>query len=161
MKKSYFIFGLVSVAVLALDQVTKYLVDTKMLLHESVPVINGLFSITYIKNPGAAFGFLSGAHPLFRTVFFVGITVAAVLLIFYYIKKNTAEESLLTMSLSLIMGGAVGNLIDRVRFGEVIDFLDVYIGPHHWPAFNVSDSAISIGAVLLLLEMLRRRKERS
>ena len=160
MKRSYSIFAMIAVMVLVLDQITKYLVDSGMQLHESVPIIDGLFNITYIKNPGAAFGFLADSPPLFRSAFFIGITVAAVLLILYYIRKYATAAPLLTASLSLILGGAVGNLVDRVRFGEVIDFLDVYIGTHHWPAFNVADSAISVGAVLLLIEMLRK-KERS
>ncbi len=157
MKKSYWIFSLVAVAVVILDQVTKYIVNTSMLLHDSIPIINGLFNFTYVKNPGAAFGFLSGAPPFFRSVFFIGVTVAAIMLILYYIRKTKTEEPLLTTSFSLIMGGAVGNLIDRVRFGEVIDFLDLYIGPHHWPAFNIADSAISVGAILLVYDMIHRK----
>jgi signal peptidase II len=128
-----------------------------MLLHDSMPIINGLFNFTYVKNPGAAFGFLAGAPPFFRSVFFIGVTVAAIMLILYYIRKTKTEEPLLTASFSLIMGGAVGNLIDRVRFGEVIDFLDLYIGPHHWPAFNIADSAISVGAILLVYDMIHRK----
>jgi signal peptidase II len=157
MKKSYWIFSLVAVAVVILDQVTKYIVNTSMLLHDSMPIINGLFNFTYVKNPGAAFGFLAGAPPFFRSVFFIGVTVAAIMLILYYIRKTKTEEPLLTASFSLIMGGAVGNLIDRVRFGEVIDFLDLYIGPHHWPAFNIADSAISVGAILLVYDMIHRK----
>jgi signal peptidase II len=157
MKKSYWIFSLVAVAVVILDQVTKYIVNTSMLLHDSMPIINGLFNFTYVKNPGAAFGFLAGAPPFFRSVFFIGVTVAAIMLILYYIRKTKTEEPLLTASFSLIMGGAVGNLIDRVRFGEVIDFLDLYIGPHHWPAFNIADSAISVGAILLIYDMIHRK----
>jgi signal peptidase II len=157
MKKSYWIFSLVAVAVVILDQVTKYIVNTSMLLHDSIPIINGLFNFTYVKNPGAAFGFLAGAPPFFRSVFFIGVTVAAIMLILYYIRKTKTEEPLLTASFSLIMGGAVGNLIDRVRFGEVIDFLDLYIGPHHWPAFNIADSAISVGAILLIYDMIHRK----
>jgi signal peptidase II len=157
MKKSYWIFSLVAVAVVILDQVTKYIVNTSMLLHDSMPIINGLFNFTYVKNPGAAFGFLAGAPPFFRSVFFIGVTVAAIMLILYYIRKTKTEEPLLTTSFSLIMGGAVGNLIDRVRFGEVIDFLDLYIGPHHWPAFNIADSAISVGAILLVYDMIHRK----
>ncbi len=88
------------------------------------------------------------------------MTVTAIVLIFHYIRKSKAEELLLTFSLSLILSGALGNLMDRIRFGEVIDFLDVYIGSYHWPAFNIADSAISVGAVLLLVELVRRGKER-
>ncbi|MFB3926209.1 MAG: signal peptidase II [Syntrophales bacterium] len=160
MKKSYLIFFITAIAVLILDQLTKFYVDSYMFIHESIPVISGLFSITYVRNPGAAFGFLASMGPLFRSVFFITVSAGAIVLIFYYIRKSQAGEDILTFSLSLIMGGAGGNLIDRVRFGEVIDFLDVYIGSHHWPAFNIADSAISAGAILLILEMIRRRKER-
>ncbi len=159
MKRAYFIFSLVAAVIVVFDQITKYLIDTRMLLHESIPVVQGFFNITYVKNPGAAFGFLAGANQLFRAFFFIGITIAAIILIVYYIRKTKVRDLLVISPLSLIMGGAIGNLIDRVRFGEVIDFLDVYIGPHHWPAFNVADSAISVGAVLLIFEMMRKRKE--
>ncbi len=131
-----------------------------MRLHETIPVIQGLFSITYVRNPGAAFGFLADASPLFRSIFFVAVTVLAIILVVHYIWKSRAEEPFLTFALSLILSGAVGNLIDRVRFGEVIDFLDVYIGSYHWPAFNVADSAISVGAVILFIELTRRGRER-
>lgn len=131
-----------------------------MRLHESIPVIQGLFSITYVRNPGAAFGFLADASPLFRSIFFVAVTVLAIILVMHYIRKSRAEEPFLTFALSLVLSGAVGNLIDRIRFGEVIDFLDVYIGSYHWPAFNVADSAISVGAVILFIGLTRRGRER-
>jgi signal peptidase II len=159
-KKSYFIFSLTAAAVLICDQVTKFFVNSRMLLHDSLPVIGGFFNITYVKNPGAAFGFLAGAHPLFRAVFFICVTVAAIILILYYIRKSSNTDPLLTASLSLILGGAVGNLIDRIRFGEVVDFLDVYVGSYHWPAFNIADSAISVGAIILVFEIIRRHRER-
>ena len=160
MNKKYVPFGVTAALVLLLDQATKIYIDASMPLHESVPVIPGFFSITHVRNPGAAFGFLAGASPLFRNIFFVGVTVAAILLILQYVRTSRAEERLLNLSLSLILSGAVGNLIDRIRFGEVIDFLDVYVGSHHWPAFNVADSAISVGAVILFVELIRRGRER-
>jgi signal peptidase II len=131
-----------------------------MRLHESIPVIQGFFNITYVRNPGAAFGFLADASPLFRSIFFVAVTVLAIILVVHYIWKSRAEEPFLTFALALILAGAVGNLIDRVRLGEVIDFLDVYIGSYHWPAFNVADSAISVGAVILFIELTRRVSEK-
>lgn len=146
--------------ILLFDQITKFYVDASMRLHESIPVIEGLFSITYVRNPGAAFGFLADASPLFRAIFFVTVTVLAIILVLHYIWKSRAEEPFLTFALSLILSGAVGNLIDRVRLGEVIDFLDVYIGTTHWPAFNVADSAISAGAVMLFIELTRRGRQR-
>jgi len=141
--------------VLLLDLLTKAYITSTMFLHESFIVIGGFFNITYIRNPGAAFGFLAGTSPMFRSIFFMAVTMIVIVMILYYISKNHAEEMLGSFSLSLILSGALGNMIDRLRFGEVVDFLDVYIGSHHWPAFNVADSAISIGAVLLVVDLLR------
>jgi signal peptidase II len=159
LKQPYPLFFGVAAIIVLFDQITKYVVDTAMTLHSSIPVIEGFFNITYVRNPGAAFGFLATAPAAFRAVFFIAVTVAAILLILTYIRKYSAGEREMTLCLSLIMGGAVGNLIDRVRFGDVIDFLDVYIGSHHWPAFNVADSAISVGAVFLLIVMFRKTRE--
>ncbi|HRR40137.1 MAG TPA: signal peptidase II [Syntrophales bacterium] len=151
-------FGVAALVVL-LDQVTKYIVSTGMPLYSSIPVLDGLFSITYVRNPGAAFGFLATAPVYFRAVFFITVTVAAIILILYYLRRYGFGDWKLTLALSLIMGGAVGNLVDRIRSGEVVDFFDVYIGPYHWPAFNVADSAISVGAVLLLIGMVGKTRE--
>jgi len=153
-------FGVAALVVL-IDQVTKYIVSTGMPLYSSIPVLDGLFSITYVRNPGAAFGFLATAPVYFRAVFFITVTVAAILLLLYYMRRYGFDDWKLALALSLIMGGAVGNLIDRIRFGDVVDFLDVYIGHHHWPAFNVADSAISIGAVLLITGMVGRSRRGS
>jgi signal peptidase II len=160
LNKKYILLGVTTGLILLLDQITKFYVDSSMRLHESIPVIQGLFSITHVRNPGAAFGFLADASPLFRSIFFVAVTVLAIILVVHYIWKSRAEEPRLTFALSLILSGAVGNLIDRVRLGEVIDFLDVYIGSTHWPAFNVADSAISVGAVILFIEITRRGGKR-
>ena len=158
MKKKYIIFSVTLGIVLILDQVTKIYVSSVMFLHDSFPVIDGFFNITYIRNPGAAFGFLADSSHVFRFIFFVAIAIIAILLILFLIKKAKDEELVFTFSLSLILGGAVGNLIDRVRFGEVIDFLDFYIASYHWPAFNMADTAISCGAIVLLFEMFKRKK---
>ncbi|MDQ5987650.1 MAG: Lipoprotein signal peptidase [Syntrophus sp. SKADARSKE-3] len=159
MKKTNFIFLLTVLAVVALDQATKFFIDGAMTLHASIPVIPGFFSITYIRNPGAAFGFLAGAPAVFRSFFFLAVTIAAVVLILYYLHKTPGRGQLLTVSLSLILAGALGNMVDRLRLGEVIDFLDVYIGTAHWPAFNVADSAICVGAAVLFLALIRQDKE--
>jgi signal peptidase II len=160
LNKKYLLLGVTTGLILLLDQITKFYVDSSMRLHESIPVIQGFFNITYVRNPGAAFGFLADASPLFRSIFFVAVTVLAIILVVHYIWKSRAEEPFLTFALALILAGAVGNLIDRVRLGEVIDFLDVYIGSYHWPAFNVADSAISVGAVILFIELTRRVSEK-
>jgi signal peptidase II len=142
-----------------LDQITKAWITTTMRIHEGFPVVEGFFNIVHVRNPGAAFGFLAGASPAFRSVFFIAVTAAAILLILQYLRKARVDELSLVAALALIIAGAVGNLIDRVRFGEVVDFLDVYVGIHHWPAFNVADSAITTGALLLAMILLRRRMD--
>ena len=160
MKKNLFIFFLGAAVIVALDQITKSAITSRFILHESYPVINGFFNLVYVMNPGAAFGFLANASETFRYIFFTGITILAAGLIIYYLIKSNPRNLLLTGALTLIFGGAVGNLIDRLRFGAVVDFLDVYIGSAHWPAFNVADSAITIGAILMILEMILNRKDK-
>ncbi len=160
MKKTNTVFLLIVMATVLLDQATKLHIDASMALHASFPVIDGFFNITYIRNPGAAFGFLAGAPAIFRSFFFLAVTIIAVCLILYYLYKNPARDRLLTISLALILAGALGNMIDRLRFNEVIDFLDFYIGTAHYPAFNVADAAISVGAVILFLAMINQGKEK-
>jgi signal peptidase II len=157
-KRNTLLISTVAGLVVLLDQITKYCITSRMELHESIPVVAGFFHITYVKNPGAAFGFLAGASPLFRSVFFLAMTAAAIALIIHYLRGSEEKEPALVFSLSLILGGAVGNLIDRLWLGEVIDFLDVSVSSYHWPAFNVADSAISIGAAVIFVAVIRRRE---
>ncbi len=159
MKKTVFFLAMAAL-VLLLDQLTKAWIISTLRIHESFAVIGGFFNITHVRNPGAAFGFLAGASPAFRYVFFLAVTVAAIALILRYLRTTRIEDLSLVFSLALILAGAVGNLIDRVRFGEVVDFLDVYVGAYHWPAFNVADAVITTGAAILMAILLRRRKER-
>ena len=144
---------LVSLTVVILDQFTKAVITNYFILHQSIEVIRGLFNITYIKNPGAAFGILRDVSGTFRTIFLTGISFTALIIIFFVYRniKDTASR----IAFSLIAGGAFGNLIDRIRFGEVIDFLDFYIGRYHWPAFNVADSAITVGVFIAVLFLYR------
>lgn len=159
MKKNIIIFVLSATAVVLLDQITKAAILKNFFIHESRPVIDGFFNLVYVMNPGAAFGFLADMSETFRYLFFIGITILVMALIIYYIVKSKPENVLYVISLTLIFGGAVGNLIDRVRFGAVVDFLDVYIGTAHWPAFNVADSSITIGAMLMIWGMIGQRKK--
>lgn len=162
MKKNLMVFILGAAVIIALDQITKAAIVENFSLHETHSVIDGLFNIVYVMNPGAAFGFLANASELFRRIFFTGITVTVILLIIYYIVKSKLQNTLYVISLTLIFSGAVGNLIDRIRYGAVVDFLDVYIGTAHWPAFNVADSSISMGAVIMIYGMIvQRKKEKS
>ena len=159
MKKNIILFVLGAATIVFLDQITKAAIVKNFLLHESHTVMDGFFNIVYVMNPGAAFGFLADMSETFRYLFFIGITVLVMMLIIYYIVKIESQNKLYVLSLTLIFAGAVGNLIDRIRFGAVVDFLDFYIGTAHWPAFNVADSSITIGAVLIVWGMIKKRKE--
>jgi signal peptidase II len=159
LKKNFIIFVLGAIVVIVLDQITKAAILKNFFIYESHTVINGFFNLVYVMNPGAAFGFLATASKTFRYCFFTGITATVIVLIIYYIIKSKPQNILMVTSLTLIFAGAVGNLIDRIRFGAVVDFLDVYIGTAHWPAFNVADSSISIGAALLIWEMIIKREK--
>lgn len=161
MKKNILIFIIGAAVVIVFDQITKAVIAERLFVYGTHKVIDGFFSLVYVMNPGAAFGFLAEAPEIFRYFFFVGITLLALVLIIYYILKSKQERLPVIISLTLIFGGAVGNLIDRLRFGAVVDFLDFYIGTWHWPAFNVADSAISVGAVLMIWKMLVNRKKTS
>ena len=142
-------------AIVAFDQASKLIVDRWMALHESLEVIDGYLRLTYVRNRGAAFGILSDAELPYQSVLFSVLSLAALAAIAVYAWRLPVESRLPKTALALIMGGAVGNLIDRMRLGYVIDFVDAHVGTYHWPAFNVADSAISIGVVLLIVDMLR------
>lgn len=159
MKKNISIFVLGAAVIVFLDQITKAAILKNFFIHESRPVIDGFFNIVYVMNPGAAFGFLANMSETFRYLFFIGITILVMALIIYYIATSKSQNMLYVVSLTLIFAGAVGNLIDRIRFGAVVDFLDVYIGTAHWPAFNVADSSITCGAVLMVWGMIIQRKK--
>lgn len=137
--------------VVILDQATKALIMAQFVMFELQPVIPGLFNLTYLTNTGAAFGILAGAQTVWRQVFFVGVAVAAIGVLAFSYRQFREQGRIFAHAIGLIAGGAVGNLIDRLRFGAVVDFLDFYLGSHHWPAFNVADSAITIGVGLFIL----------
>lgn len=149
---------LVSLAVIVLDQWTKWLVEVHLPQHSTRPVIPGLFNLTHVRNTGVAFGLFasdgtgSGGGWLL-TLLGLGALVAVGLYFWY----TPSRDRVLLVALALVVGGAVGNLIDRVSSGAVTDFLDVYVGFHHWPSFNIADSAISIGIVLMAIDSFRPR----
>lgn len=159
MKKHLIIFVLGAAVIVLLDQITKTAIMKNFFIHDSRPVIDGFFNLVYVMNPGAAFGFLANMSETFRYVFFIGITILVIALIIYYIVTSKSQNVIYVISLTLIFAGAVGNLIDRIRFGAVVDFLDVYIGTAHWPAFNVADSSITCGAILMIWGMIIQRKK--
>lgn len=148
-----------AIIVIALDQLSKVWIDKVLPLHASIPIISGFFHLTHVRNPGAAFGFLAQATPGLRSVFFLGVAVLAVLLILYYLHRYPERPVIFTYALSLIFSGAIGNMIDRVRLGAVIDFLDFFLGSAHWPAFNVADTSITVGAGLLFYALIRDTKK--
>jgi len=147
-------FYLIALAVILLDRATKVLIIQTLRLGQGIPVIPGFFDIVFVLNPGAAFGFLATLSEQVRNPLFILISVVAVILIIFYHTRYLRSHRLVSVALGLVLGGAVGNLIDRLRYGMVVDFLDVHVGQYHWPAFNVADSAISIGVSLMILDML-------
>lgn len=139
-----------SLLAVILDQASKLAVAGSMQLYESIEIMP-FFKLTYVHNTGAAFSFLSEAGGWQRW-FFAGLALAISAVIAVWLARLKKHETLLAVALALVLGGAVGNLIDRLAYGYVIDFLDVYYGAWHWPAFNIADSAITLGVALLLLE---------
>ncbi len=139
-----------SLLAVVLDQVSKWAVDSSMQLYQSIHLVP-YFNLTYVRNTGAAFSFLSEAGGWQRW-FFAGLAIFISIVIAVWLARLKQHETLLAVALSLVLGGAIGNLIDRLAYGYVIDFLDVYYQNWHWPAFNIADSAITLGVVLMLLE---------
>ncbi len=157
MSRKYRLALVITLGVVILDQLTKALIDRAMALYQSIEIIPPFVNLTYVRNTGAAFGFLAGSHSNLRIIFFIAISIVAIICIFYLLKNLRSDLTAFIVSLSLILGGALGNFVDRLRMGEVIDFIDVHWGRAHWPAFNVADSAITVGVILLFLQMIRRR----
>ncbi len=141
-------FLFVAFLVVLADQATKAMVVSNLNLYEVRPVLHGFFNITYITNTGAAFGFMAGSDK-WRHIFFQVISVVALGGLVYLYRSSHSRSYPLLWGTSLVFGGALGNLIDRIRYRSVVDFLDFYVGSYHWPAFNIADSAITVGGVLL------------
>ncbi len=138
-------------AVVILDQVSKVLIVKSFALYESMEILPGFFSLTYLTNKGAAFGFLANIDAAWRHYFFLVLAVVALVVLFAAYRKLCREHRFYGPVLALIAGGAIGNVIDRIRLGAVVDFLDFYVASHHWPAFNVADSAITVGVTLFIV----------
>lgn len=158
MSRKLAIFIPILVVGLALDQVCKLLVLAKLPLGSQAPLIPGLLNLVHIHNKGAAFGLLSGWSAEFAWLFFVAITGLALVVLGYLLWRLPDEDWPAALGYSLILTGALGNLIDRVRLGEVVDFIDVYWGRYHWPAFNVADSLVCVGAAVLVWVIIREEK---
>ncbi len=148
------LFIVIAAVSLLLDQGLKAWIMSNLRLHETISLIPGLFNLTYITNSGAAFGILADSGK-WGHIFFQVISFAALGGLVYLVKRANRKHVLLVWGAALVFGGALGNLIDRLRFKRVIDFLDFYIGRYHWPAFNIADSCITIGGLLLVLYFLK------
>ncbi len=149
-------FG-ISALIIVLDQITKYVASHMLIMHEPVAILP-FFNFTLMHNTGAAFSFLAdqgGWQRWFFAVLALGVSIVLAV----WLTRLKAHETWLALALSLVLGGAAGNLIDRVYYGYVIDFIDVYYGASHWPAFNIADSAITVGAVMLVIDTFRSKEK--
>lgn len=159
MKNKIYTSSLIVSILVALDQLTKVLILSRFKFGESVIIIENFFNLTYVKNYGAAFGFLSESHPVFREIFFLIMPPAAMVVIGVLLKKAPQHDRLQIIALSSILGGAIGNYIDRLRFRYVVDFLDFHLfNQYSWPAFNIADSAIVLGVMALMYQMYLESK---
>ena len=155
--RKYTLFVLIAAGVVLLDQVSKALVLKHMPMFDSITIIPGFFNLTHVHNKGGAFGFLAQGDMPFRHYLFLlsAIVLMAVLIYFYY--HTPADHRWLRSALSLIFGGGIGNIIDRVRLGQVVDFLDFHIGSLTWPTFNVADSAVTVGIGIFIVLLLKKK----
>lgn len=146
---------LIAIAVVSFDRITKWAVMQTISLYDTINIIPGLFRLTHLENTGAAFSLFADSTSPFKTMLLIAFSLGALAVVSFLLWKERAIFNAGTLALSLILGGAVGNLWDRMADGKVTDFLDFYVGIHHWPPFNIADSAIVVGALLLLMRMLR------
>ena len=152
-------FSLVMAAIIIADQISKGMIQQNFTLGESIPLLKGFFNFTYVRNTGAAFGMGAGASETMRRIWFLALPVVACIWLVVLIWKQRKENWLLGWAYSLILAGAIGNLIDRFSLGYVVDFLDFYYGTAHFPAFNIADSSITIAGGLLILEFFISQKK--
>jgi signal peptidase II len=150
-------FALIIALIAVLDQFSKTMVLKYIPLHKTIAVIPGFFNLTHVHNPGGAFSFMAHNNSPLRHWLFLGAAILALCLILYFYHQTPKTHPFLGVALAMIFGGAVGNLIDRMRFGEVVDFLDVYIATLHWPTFNVADSAVTVGVCIFIGHMVFKK----
>jgi signal peptidase II len=146
----------ISLAIIVLDAITKWMVSANISLHDAITVVPNLFSLVHVRNTGAAFGIGANAESQVVPLLLNSGAILVFLIVVAYALRTPLTDRTLQIGLHLILGGAIGNLVDRFRFGYVVDFLDFYVRDHHWPAFNVADSAICVGIALLFLDMRRK-----
>jgi len=152
-KRDYIFFIIPALVVIILDQVSKLIVAGSIKYYESIPVIEGFFNLVHVRNRGMAFGLMNRPDAQFTFYFLIAATITVVILLFFWVDSLKGRDRRMILGLSLIVGGAVGNLIDRIRLKEVIDFLDFFIGKYHWPAFNLADSSITVGALWVAINI--------
>jgi signal peptidase II len=155
-RRKYVLFSIITVVVVVADQITKRLIDSTMRLGERIEIIPNFLDIRYVSNTGAAFGIMAKLPDGARLPFLIGVSILAMLLILYLFFQAEHDRIPYQISLGLVFSGAVGNLIDRIWLGAVRDFIDAHIHGLHWPVFNVADSAITVGIVILAYELLIR-----
>lgn len=153
----YVRFGALASGVVLVDQVAKALVLNFLPLHQAVSVIPGFFNLAHVRNPGGAFSFMAGNDSPLRHYLFMVAGVVALGLILYFYSQTPTTHRFLKLGLALIFGGAIGNMIDRLRFNEVVDFLDFHVGTWHWPTFNIADSCVSVGVIIFLLHIVFKK----
>ena len=153
-KGHYFRLILFAGIVILADQLSKAAILKFIPLYHSIPIIPGFFDLTHVRNPGGAFGFFASQSEGWRQFFFLILTSVAIVTIFYFYRIIPSSHPWLSAGLALIFGGAIGNLIDRIRLGEVVDFLKFYIGKYQWPSFNIADSAITVGVGIFIVHLV-------
>ncbi len=159
-KRKYWVLLISCFGVLLLDQWTKHAVQQRLALHQRIEVIRGFFNLVHVRNPGGAFGIFGWEKGGFGSLLFVVFSLIAVGSILFLFIRLKEDEKIFSLSLSLVLSGALGNLIDRLKYGEVVDFLDFQLFSFHWPAFNIADSAITVGIGLMVLELLIRDRKK-
>ncbi len=153
MNNRYLLLFVVSGFLIVLDQYTKFMVSLHMPLNYSMQVVEGFFNLTHIRNSGVAFGLFADQQSEYKALMFIAISAVAIMAILVIFHQNPPDKKLVQVGLILIFSGAIGNLIDRVLHGEVIDFFDFFINEHHFPAFNVADSCITVGVALMVIDL--------
>ncbi len=160
MRHKYKALIIIAGLVVGLDQFTKLLILKNIPLYKTIPIIPGFLNLTHFQNPGVAFGLFAGSSSNLQQILLITAALFAISLILYFYLKTSYKLRLMMGGFSLILGGAVGNLIDRFRMNRVVDFIDVYAGNFHWPAFNIADSAISIGMAIFFYYIVFKRPEK-
>jgi signal peptidase II len=158
-RQKYTALLVIAALVTGLDQASKYLILEHVRLHESFSLIPGFLDIAHVKNPGVAFGLFSQNKSNIQQLVLMSASFVAVCVVFYFYNQTSSRHRFMLAGFALILGGAIGNFIDRIRLGEVVDFIDIYIGDLHWPTFNIADSAVSIGIVIFIYHLIFKKPD--